>query len=152
MNKKIVSWEEYRQSSPLPHYVDSTENLVVIYNDKEIRISGKCLFPSSDPTLKPREHANHFHVVMLIDVVETLNVLWNASRVAKSFLGFSQMLSIETNSRITEKFVLDTSYRFEVQATKGTHDFWNVELKIYNSDGKVIATVECKAYCPRPQD
>jgi hypothetical protein len=105
---------------------------------------GECLFPSNDPTLKARNHVNHFHVIMLIDVVYALNVLWNGARVAKEKLGWGEMLAITTKSKITQKFILDKKYAFHAQARRAKMGIWKITLRI-NDQEHVVAEVDTTA-------
>ena len=141
MKKEIVNWKDFSENFPPPHYLDPESEIVVEYNEESIKMIGQCLFPSSDNTLKTRNHVNHFHVIMLIDVVYALNVLWNSARIAKEKLGWEEMLSITTKSKITQKFILDASYIFEIEARKAKMGIWKATLYI-KDHGKIVAEVE----------
>ena len=144
MKKEVVNWKDFSEKSPPPHYLDPESEIIVEYNEEAMKIIGKCLFPSSDPTLKTRNHVNHFYVIMVIDVIFALNVLWNCARIAKEKLVWESMLSITTNSKIIRKLDLDVSYVFEAEVKKAKMDLWEAILKIKNQ-GNVIAEVSTLA-------
>ncbi|MCF7834932.1 hypothetical protein K9M48_02655 [Candidatus Gracilibacteria bacterium] len=140
MKKEIVKWEDFSKKSPPPHYLDSKSDIVIEYDDKNVEMIGKCIFPSSDPTLESRGHVNHFHIIMLIDVVSALNVLWNGARIVKEKLGWEDMLSITTESKITQKLKLDILYVFEAKVKKVKMGLWQASLIIKDQE-KVVAEV-----------
>lgn len=142
MKTEKISWKDFKKESPPPHYLDPESEIMVEYDSETIKIHGQCLFPSNDPTLKSRNHVNHFHVIMLIDVISALNVLWNSARIAKEKLGWEKMLSISTSSKITQKFMLDKSYIYQIQAKKAKMGIWKVTLIIVDDKGETIAEVE----------
>lgn len=141
MKKETILWNDFSEKSPPPHYLAPESEIIVEYDNDTIIMTGECLFPSSDPTLKSRNHVNHFHVIMLIDVISALNVLWNSARIAKEKLGWEKMLSITTKSKITKKFTLDRRYRFHVEARKAKMGIWKITLTI-NDERETIAEVE----------
>lgn len=144
MKTEKIMWNDYTEKLPPPHYLDPKSEIVIEYDNETIKMTGKCLFPSEDPTLKQRGHVNHFHVIMLIDVMYALNVLWNGARLAKEKLGWEKMLAITTKSKITQKFKLDTPYAFQAEAKKAKMGIWKVTLYI-KDQGKTIAEVETLA-------
>ncbi|MFA7717302.1 MAG: hypothetical protein WC875_01130 [Candidatus Absconditabacterales bacterium] len=144
MIKTKISWKDFRKKSPPPHYLCPDSDIIVEYDGETIKMAGQCLFPSSDQTLKSRNHVNHFHVIMLIDVVCALNVLWNAARIAKEKFGWKEMLSITTKSKITQKLVLDKKYSFHVQAKRAKLGIWKITLHIADKEN-VVADVKSTA-------
>lgn len=144
MKKSTVSWKDFQKKAPPPHYLCPDSTVTIEHDEETIKMTGQCLFPSSDQTLKARGHVNHFHVIMLIDVVYALNVLWNGARIVKEKFGWEKMLAITTKSKITKKFVLDERYEFQVQAKKAKMGIWRITLNIYHKE-KIVAEVECSA-------
>lgn len=143
--KTKVSWKDFERKAPLPHYLCPDSNIAIEYDEETIEMTGNCLFPSRDKTLKARGHVNHFHVIMLIDVIYALNVLWNSARIVKSKLGWETMLAITTKSKITTKFKLDKQYLFYLKGEKAKMGIWSVTLSISDDENKIIAEVEVKA-------
>lgn len=141
MKKETILWNDFSEKSPPPHYLTPGSEIIVEYDENTIIMTGECLFPRSDPTLKSRNHVNHFHVIMLIDVISALNVLWNGARIAKEKLGWEKMLSITTKSKITKKFTLDRRYGFYAEARKAKMNIWKITLAI-NDNRETIAEVE----------
>ncbi len=144
MKKEVVNWKDFSEKSPPPHYLDPESEIIVEYNEESVKMIGKYLFPSSDPTLKTRNHVNHFHVIMVIDVIFALNVLWNGARIAKEKLGWENMLAITTNSKIIQKLELDVSYVFEAELKKAKMGLWEATLRI-KSQSNVVAEVNTLA-------
>ena len=144
MQKEVVNWKDFSEKSPPPHYLDPESEIIVEYKEESVKMIGKCLFPSSDPTLKTRNYVNHFHVIMVIDVIFALNVLWNGARIAKEKLGWENMLAITTNSKIIQKLELDVSYVFEAEVKKAKMGLWEATLRI-KSQSNVIAEVSTLA-------
>lgn len=144
MKTEKIRWEDFVEKCPPPHYLDPESEITVEYDEERIKMIGQCLFPSSDNTLKSRNHVNHFHVIMLIDVISALNVLWNGARIAKEKLGWEKMLCITTKSKITQKFALDKKYAFEAEAKKAKMGIWKINLHIKDQE-KIIAEVETTA-------
>lgn len=145
MKKVTVSWKDFESKAPLPHYVCAEQDILVEYNETKIIGKGCCLFPGEDETLKQRGHVNHFHLVMLVDVIHALNVVWNLGRVAKDIMCWDNMLSIQTSSKVREKLSIDKKYDFQICAEKTRKDIWKIVL-IISDAGKCIAEVTTMAF------
>lgn len=145
MKKVTVSWKEFQSKAPLPHYVCAEQDILVEYNETTITGKGSCLFPGEDETLKQRGHVNHFHLVMLVDVIYALNVVWNMGRVAKDLMLWDEMLSIQTSSKVTKKLILDKKYDFQISAEKAKENIWKINL-IISDGGNNIAEVTTMAF------
>lgn len=145
MKTEKIKWNDFSEKTPPPQYVNSDSDIIVEYDNERIKMFGQCLFPSNDNTLNSRNHANHFHIIMLFDVIYALNVIWNGARIVKEKLGWTEMFSITTKSKITQKIELDKKYTFEIEANKAKMNIWKINMYIKDQE-KIIAEVETTAH------
>lgn len=149
MNKEIIiNWNDVKDRAPLPHYVKEGSELCLIEDDGGFQILGTCLFPKEDPTLSSRSKVNHFHSIILlgnVDVVFALNIAWNTARAVAPKIGWKNMVSVETHTRVFHPIKIDQPYPFIVFLEPMKGNFKKVRLEILDVDNKTkLISVETK--------
>lgn len=93
-------------SMPSPVYI--LPETVQVSKDMKI-VRGKCLFPSSDPSIGDRiDHANICHEMF---------VVWNCAHIGASFNGWKRLFAIEVHQKVKGLTPPDTEIDFVAQFT-----------------------------------
>jgi len=136
MRKIVVCGREIEIPSPIYILPDTIK-----VSEETGTVSGKCLFPSSDPSVGERvDHANVCHAAF---------TLWNAAHIFAASKGWGRLFAIDVHQKVKGMMPPDTEIDFVASITnvrKRSGRIVGSAKATFSLDGKTLLLMDVRRF------